>query len=72
MLVSRDEAELVIERLSDILENYDVASVADLYDLVGLPTTYIDNKWGWTNLAYANVRQVREGYLIDLPQAEPI
>lgn len=72
VLVSREEAELVVERLTDIIDTYDVATVGDLYDLVGLPTTYIDNKWGWTSLNYADVKQVREGYLIDLPQAEPI
>lgn len=72
ILVSRDEAELVLERLTDIIDKYDVASIADLHDLVGLPSTYVDNKWGWNNLQYVEVRQVREGYLIDLPTAEPI
>lgn len=72
ILVSREEAELVIERLTDIIDKYEVASVADLYDLVGLPSTYVDNNWGWLSLNYANVRQIREGYLLDLPQLEPI
>ena len=72
ILVSREEAELVVERLSDIIDMYDAASVADLHDLVGLPTTYIDNKWGWTSLQYADVKQVREGFLIDLPAVEPL
>jgi len=72
IVVSRDEAELVLERLGDIIDQYDAASVADLHDLVGLPTTYIDNKWGWTNLQYADVKQVREGFLIDLPSVEPL
>lgn len=72
ILVSRDEAELVVERLTDIIDKYDVASIADLHDLVGLPTTYVDNKWGWSALKYVNIRQIREGYLIDLPSVEPI
>jgi hypothetical protein len=72
ILSSKEEGELVIERLTDIIDTYDVASVADLYDLLGLPTSYIDNKWGWTVLTYADVRQVREGFLIDLPPADPI
>jgi hypothetical protein len=72
ILVSRDEADLVIERLNDIIDKYDVASVSDLHDLVGLPSTYVDNKWGWNSLNYANVRQTREGYLLDLPPVEPI
>jgi hypothetical protein len=72
ILASRAEAELVVERLGDIINQFDVATVADLHDLVGLPTTYVDNKWGWTSLTYVDIRQVREGYLIDLPEIEPI
>lgn len=72
IVVSRVDAEVVVERLSDIIDKYEVASVADLHALVGLPATYVDNKWGWTNLAYANIKQVRDGYLIDLPPVEPI
>jgi hypothetical protein len=72
ILVSREEAELVLERLADILDKYDVATVADLHDLVGLPTAHVDNKWGWFSLGYASVRQIRDGYILDLPQAEPI
>lgn len=72
ILTSREDAELVVERLTDIIDKYDVASVADLHELVGLPSSHVDNKWGWSVLTYANVRQIREGYLIDLPPAEPI
>lgn len=72
ILVSREEAELVIERMTDIIDKYEVVSIADLMDLVGMPSTYVDNNWGWTSLNYANVRQIREGYLIDLPPVEPL
>lgn len=72
ILVSRDEAELVVERLTDIIDKYEVASIADLHDLVGLPTTYVDNKWGWTSLRGADIRQVRDGWVIDLPSVEPV
>jgi hypothetical protein len=72
ILVSREEAERVIERLGDVIDMYKVASVADLYDILKLPHSYIDNKWGWQHLHYANVRQIREGYLLDLPPVEPL
>ena len=72
ILSSREEAELVLERMNDIIDTYEVVSVADLNDLVGFPTSYIDNKWGWIYLGDVQVRQIREGYLIDLPSAEPI
>ena len=72
LLTSRQEAETVVERLLDIIDTYDCASVADLYELVGFPSSYIDNQWGWFFMHPVNIRQVREGYLIDLPPVEPI
>lgn len=72
VLASREEAETVLERLLDILSKYEVVSLADLYDLCGLPTSPIDNKWGWTYLNNTEIRQVRDGYLLDLPPTEEI
>ena len=72
ILSSREEAELVLERMNDIIETYEVVSVADLNDLVGFPTSYVDNKWGWSYLGEVQIQQIREGYLINLPSAEPI
>lgn len=72
ILENHEQAELVLERMLDIIEQFDAVSVADLNTLLGMPTTYIDNKWGWTDLRYATVRQIREGYLIDLPPTESL
>lgn len=72
ILSSREEAELVVERLIDIIDKYDVASLADLHELLGIPTSHVDNKWGWTYLNNVEIRQVRSGYLIDLPTLEEI
>jgi hypothetical protein len=72
VLAQRSDAELVVERLLDIIEKYEVASLADLYDLLGWPTSHVDNKWGWTYLNNVEVRQVRDGYLIDLPPLEAV
>jgi hypothetical protein len=72
ILTSREEAELVVERLIDIIDKYQVASLADLNDLLGLETSHVDNKWGWTYLNNVEIRQIRNGYLIDLPTLEEI
>lgn len=72
LLSSREEAELVLERMNDIIDNYEVATVGDLNELVGLPSSHVDNKWGWVFVGDVQVRQVREGYLIDFPPPEPI
>lgn len=73
ILSSREEGEIVLERMNDIIDSYDVVTIQDLNDLVGVEgSTHVDNKWGWTNIDHVQIRQVREGYLIDFPPPEPI
>lgn len=72
ILASREEAELVVEQMIDIIDNYEVASVADLHATIGLQSTHVDEKWGWSDLREARIRQIREGFLLDLPMPEPI
>ena len=72
VLEHREDAHTVIERLGDIIDKFQVASVADLYDLVNLPSTYVDNKWGWTTINYIDIQQVREGWLLLIPPPEPL
>ena len=71
ILDTRSEAEEVLNRMDDLIDNYGMVSVADLYDLVGITGNYTDNKYGWTNLRSAEVRRTRDGYLIKLPKALP-
>lgn len=73
IFATRQEAELVLERLNDVLDQYDVVSLGDLYELIGAPSSHTDQKWGWTvGFSDAPIRQVREGYIIDLPPTEAI
>jgi hypothetical protein len=72
VLVSREEAQAVLEQLGAIIERYDVVSVADLYETVGLPSTHVDNKWGWASLNNSVIRQVRNGFLLELPRPQEI
>lgn len=72
ILGTKEEAERVVEQLIDIIDKYDVVSLADLYEMLGLPQSHTDNKWGWTYLTNTEIRQTRDGYLIDLPQMEAI
>lgn len=72
ILTSKQDAEAVIERLDFLIGKYDVASLADLKDILGHESEYTDNKWGWTALRDIEIRQIREGYLLDLPPAEEI
>lgn len=72
ILDSRTEAEEVIDRLFDLVSRYENASVADLYELVGIASNHTDHKWGWTDIRGAGVSRVRDGYLLDLPEPHPI
>ena len=70
VLDDRVEAEEVIDRLFDLVSRYESATVADLYELVGLASTHTDHKWGWTDLHGSGVSRIRGGYLLDLPEPE--
>jgi hypothetical protein len=73
ILDSRVEADLVLERLDVMLEKYKVVTVGDLYDLLGVAPQNTDEKWGWYDLRGSRpIRHRRGGYLLSLPQVEPI
>lgn len=72
ILATRSEAEEVVGRLFDVVARYEAATVADLYELLGLTAKFTDDKWGWTDLRGAGVTRVRNGYLLDLPRPEPL
>lgn len=72
VLDSRVEAEEVIDRLFDLVSRYESATVADLYELVGLASAHTDHKWGWTDIRGSGVTRIRDGYLLDLPDPEPL
>lgn len=72
VLENRTEAEAVVDQLFELVDRYGHATVADLYDLLGVASAHTDNKWGWTDLAGASVSRVRGGYLLDLPEPHPL
>lgn len=72
VLTNRGEAELVIDNLFEVISRYGQASVADLYGMVGIDDTHVDHKWGWVDMREAGVTRVRGGYLLDLPEPEPL
>lgn len=71
-LETRGEAEAVLSRMDEIMEEYEVVRVADMYDLVGVTGEHTDNKYGWTNIRNAEIVRVRDGYKIKMPRALPI
>lgn len=64
---TRGDAEGVIIGLMHIIDLYEVATVADLYNIAGLPSAHLENKWGWTSLRRYNIIRTKGGYLVELP-----
>jgi len=70
---SRADAEVVIDNLKNLIEAYDSVSVSDLYELVGITGSHVDEKWGWFDVSNASVNVVRGGgYSLNLPRTETI
>jgi hypothetical protein len=65
---SRAEAEDVLDRLRDLINDYGVATVNDFYDLMGLTGEFTDDKWGWYDMRNARINPVRGGYTFRLPK----
>ena len=61
----------VIDRMSDLIDQYGQVSLADLNALIGASSNFIDDNWGWTDMGSFNVRQVRDGFMLthDEPQS---
>lgn len=66
---TREQATLVIDTLSDYIENFGAVSVNDFYAAIGESPTFTSVKYGWTSLAQAQVRHIgRDGYLLEMPK----
>lgn len=70
VLATRAEAEEVLDNLFSLVSEYDIATVADLYGMVGQTSQYTDEKWGWSDIRGTSVTRVKGGYLLDLPRPE--
>ena len=66
---TRGEAEDVLDRMREIVSNYGIVSVADLYELAGVVGNYTDQRYRWTGLRNTDVVRTRYGYQIRLPRA---
>lgn len=72
---TRGEAEMVIDRLRQIIEEDKYATVAQLYELVGQIPVYTDHRYGWKSLDSADwvrTRDIKYPYLLKFPQPRPL
>lgn len=69
---TRGDAESVLSRMDEIVEKYNIVSVADMYELADISGSYTDNKYGWTDIRNAQVVRIRDGYVIKMPRPMPL
>lgn len=68
VLENRGDAEEVLIKLDELIDVYGSASIADLYDMVGMSGSYTDNRYGWDKPGVGSVVRVRDGWLLKLPK----
>ena len=72
IFATRNEAEDVLNHLISICDQYDVATVGDLYGMAGISQSYTDENWGWRDLRSGRAVRSRNGYILDLPKPEDV
>lgn len=69
---SRGDAERVLEVLYEIIDQYKVVSVADLYSAAGVTGNYTDQNYGWEDIRGAKIVLFSDGYLLKMPKPMPL
>ena len=66
IFANASDAQDVLNNMIEFMEDYGVVSVADLYDLTGIPSNCNDNNYGWKNIDRTFVKRGRDGFVINL------
>lgn len=71
---TRDDAEEVLDRMDELIEQYGIVTVGDLFDLAGVTGNgYTDQNYGWTSVSSATIERDRHGgYFIRMSRPSPI
>lgn len=72
---TRGEADVVMEKMSNLIETYGMASVSDLKASVGLTGSFTDEKFGWMAMGGTDIRRVggsQPGYLLIFPTPQEL
>lgn len=74
ILDDRLEAANALTGLQEYAERYGSVSIADYYEMIGVPSQYTDNNYGWTveAISRASIIPTRGGYIIKFPQVEAL
>lgn len=64
---SRAEAEEVLAQLNQSIDQFDVVTLAEFYQMVRITPDHTDYGWGWTDLGGSEIVHSRGSYYLDLP-----
>jgi hypothetical protein len=71
-LPTRAEAQMVIDKMFEVLEKYQAVTVANLNGWIGQSSDYMDSKWGWTDLQTADIQRTKWGVHLVLPAPQDL
>lgn len=61
-------AEALLANMYNLLNQFNVVAVGDLYELAGMSSSISDGSYGWTNLDTARIRPTQGGFVLELPR----
>lgn len=62
------DSQNVIYQLQALVDQYNQATIADLYDLVGIDGDFTDNNYGWKDLTRVSVISYGRKFIIRMPR----
>lgn len=65
---ARRDAERVLAKMEDTIDEYRWISVGQMFDLIRVPRKYTDSNYGWRDLRNAGITTGRNCYILKLPK----
>ena len=65
---THSDAAKELKDMEDLIDEYNFVSVADFWDLMGLPADYSDDKIGWKDLSGVDIKMCGGGWKLILPE----
>lgn len=65
-----NEAEVVLKSAKEIIDNFSVLTINDLYELCGIDPRYEDAQFGWKDLSGFEIKKIGDGWSLNFPEPE--
>lgn len=72
VMVSESFAFNVLVAMKQLLDHYEVVSLADFRELAGVTSSFTDQSVGWTELENISIKEENGGFVLDLPEPKPL